>query len=54
MTTAELESWRFLGPSDYNVVAVGNRMAEEMFEQPLTMNRITTTEGKLFKIVGIL
>jgi len=54
MTTSELESGRFLGPSDYNVVVVGNTIAGNTFKQPLTVNRMITIEGKEFKIVGIL
>jgi len=54
MTTSELESGRFLGPSDYNVVVVGSRIANDVFKQPLVMNRMITIEGKEFKIVGIL
>lgn len=54
ITTSELESGRFLGPSDYNTVIVGNRIAENTFKQPLLLNRIITIEGKSFKIVGIL
>jgi putative ABC transport system permease protein len=54
MTTDELDSGRFLGPSDYNVVVVGNNIAENTFKQPLVVNRMITIEGKAFKIVGIL
>lgn len=54
MTTSELESGRFLGPSDYNMVVVGSRIAESTFKQPLALNRIITIEGTSFKIVGIL
>lgn len=54
MTTSELESGRFLGPSDYNVVVVGSRIAEDTFKQPLALNRMITIEDKAFKIVGIL
>jgi len=54
MTTSELESGRVLGPSDYNVVVVGNSIAEDTFKQPLIVNRMITIEGKAFKIVGIL
>lgn len=54
MTTSKLESGRFLGSSDYNVVVVGNGIAEDTFKQPLTVNRMITIEGKAFKIVGIL
>jgi len=54
MTTSELASGRFLGSSDYNVVIVGNSIAENTFKQPLVVNRMITIEGKAFKIVGIL
>lgn len=54
MTTSELESGRFLGPSDCNAVVVGSSIAEDTFKQPLTVNRIITIEDKAFKIVGIL
>jgi putative ABC transport system permease protein len=54
MTTSELESGRFLGPSDYNAVIVGSSIAEDTFKQPLTVNRIITIEDKAFRIVGIL
>jgi putative ABC transport system permease protein len=54
MTTSKLESGRFLGPSDYNVVVVGSSIAEDTFKQPLTVNRMIAIEGKAFKIVGIL
>jgi putative ABC transport system permease protein len=54
ITTSKLASGRFLGPSDYNVVVVGSRIAEDTFKQPLALNRQLTIEGKAFKIVGIL
>ena len=54
MTTSELESGRFLGPSDYNVVVVGSRIAKNTFKQPLTLNRMITIDDKAFKVVGIL
>lgn len=54
ITTSELESGRFLGPSDYNVVVVGSRIAKDTFKQPLTLNRMITIEEKAFKVVGIL
>jgi putative ABC transport system permease protein len=54
ITTSELESGRFLGVSDYNVVIVGNSIAEDTFKQPLTVNRMITLEDKAFKVVGIL
>jgi len=54
ITTSKLASGRFLGPSDYNVVVVGNRIAEDTFKQPLALGRTITIDGKSFKIVGIL
>ena len=54
MTTSELESGRFLGPSDYNMVVVGNRIAEQTYKQELALNRIIVIEDRNFKIVGIL
>jgi len=54
ITTSELESGRFLGPSDYNKVVVGSRLATTTFKQPLVINRNLLIEGKTFKIVGIL
>jgi len=54
ITASELESGRFLGPSDANVVVVGSRIAKSTFKQALALNRIITIEGKAFKIVGIL
>jgi putative ABC transport system permease protein len=54
ITTSELETGRFLTPSDYNSVVVGSSLANDMFKQPLAINRMITIEGKSFKIVGIL
>jgi putative ABC transport system permease protein len=54
ITTLELASGRFLGPSDYNVVVVGSRIAEDTFKQPLALGRTVTIEGKSFKLVGVL
>jgi putative ABC transport system permease protein len=54
MTTSELESGRFLGPSEYSSVVVGSRIAQSTFKQPLALNRLITIEGRSFKIVGIL
>lgn len=54
ITISELETGRFLGPSDTTAIVVGNRIAKNTFKQPLAINRIITIEGKIFKIVGIL
>ncbi len=54
ITTSTLESGRLLGPSDYNAVVVGSRIATGTFKQPLAINQMITIGGKPFKIVGIL
>jgi putative ABC transport system permease protein len=54
ITTSELEQGRYLGPSDYSAVVVGSRIANDVFKQPLALNRLITIEGTSFKIVGIL
>jgi len=54
MTTMEIESGRFLGPSDYNMIVVGSRVAARTFKQPLALNRNIEIEGVPFKIVGIM
>jgi len=54
ITTSELESGRYLIPSDANFVVVGYRIANEMFKEPLMINTQIIIEGKSFKIVGIL
>jgi len=54
ITTDELETGRFLTTSDYTSVVIGRRVAEDIFKQPLAINRIITIEDRTFKIVGIL
>ncbi|MCD4739953.1 ABC transporter permease [archaeon] len=54
MTYAELEGGRYLNPSDSNVVVIGNKIANDVFKQPIVLNRMITVEGKTFKVVGIL
>lgn len=54
ITTSELETGRFLTSSDYSSVVVGSRLANDMFKQPLAVNRMITIEDRSFKIVGIL
>ncbi len=54
ITTSELESGRYLTPSDANVVVIGNRIANGMFKEPLMINTQIIIEGKSFKIAGIL
>jgi putative ABC transport system permease protein len=54
VTTSELESGRFLGQGDDNSVLIGSSVADDMFDQTLTVNTQIKIEGKIFKIVGIL
>jgi len=54
ITTSELESGRYLTPSDENVIVVGNGVANDVFKQPLLINTQINIEGKSFSIVGIL
>ena len=54
METTGLASGRYLNPGDTNVVVLGNRIANQLFKQPLTINKQITIEGKTFKVVGIL
>ena len=52
--TTKLDSGRYLNPGDTNAVVIGNRIANQLFKQPVTVNRQITIEGKTFKVVGIL
>lgn len=54
ITMSELETGRFLTPSDYATVVIGNRVATQTFKQPVGLNQMITIEEKPFKIVGIL
>ncbi len=54
VTTSEIETGRFLNPSDHDAIVIGNRISKNTFKQPLILNRILAIEGKPFKIVGIL
>ena len=54
ITTSDIDQGRFLGASDYAAVVVGSRIANDVFKQPLPLNRVITIEGTTFKIVGIL
>ncbi|MBN2067974.1 MAG: ABC transporter permease [Candidatus Diapherotrites archaeon] len=50
----KLESGRFLGASDATAIVIGNRIANDMFKQPITIGRRVAIEGKSFTVVGIL
>jgi len=52
--TTEIESGRYLNPSDTNAIVIGNGLANKVFKQPLAVNRNVVINGVSFKIVGIL
>ena len=54
ITTASLESGRFLGPGDTNSIVIGHSIAEDMFDNKVRINRQLTVNGKSFRVVGIL
>jgi len=54
MTTSELDSGRYLTPSDGNVVVIGNSVANDMFKKPIVLNTQINIEGNMFNVVGIL
>ena len=54
ITTAELDSGRFIGISESSCVVIGYSVANDIFEQSLSLNKQIQIEGKTFKIVGIL
>jgi putative ABC transport system permease protein len=54
MTTATLDSGRFLTSGDSNAVVIGYSIANGMFKQPLLVNTQISIGGKSFKVVGIL
>jgi putative ABC transport system permease protein len=54
ISTVEVESGRNLAAGDTNVVVIGNRVANQMFKKPLTINSQIIVNGKTFRVVGIL
>jgi putative ABC transport system permease protein len=52
--TYKLESGRLLEATDKNVVVIGYRVAHEMYDQEIGINRIITIEGRSYRVVGIL
>jgi putative ABC transport system permease protein len=52
--TYDLESGRLLEATDNNAVVIGYKIAHEMFDQEVGLNRVLTIEGKSFRVVGIL
>lgn len=49
-----LASGRFLGASDSTAVVIGDKVANKMFKQPITLGRRIVIEDKPFTVVGIL
>jgi putative ABC transport system permease protein len=54
ISTVDVEAGRNLVAGDVNVIVVGNRVANEMFKRPLTLNSQVSINGKIFRVVGIL
>ncbi|MEZ5334994.1 MAG: ABC transporter permease [Methanolobus sp.] len=52
--TYEVESGRLLEATDNNVVVIGYRIAHEMYDQEIGLNRIIAIEGRSYRVVGIL
>lgn len=52
--TYDVESGRLLDATDNNVVVIGYKIAHDMFDQEVGLNRVLTIEGKSFRVVGIL
>ena len=54
MYTYDLESGRLLDPTDKYVAVIGYNIANEMYDDPISLNRIITINGKSVRVVGIL
>ena len=54
ITTSNLESGRFLIPSDKNAVVIGNSIAKEVFKNDIALNRQIKIDEKPYTIVGVL
>lgn len=52
--TYDLESGRLLEATDNNAVFIGYKIAHEMFDDEIGINRMLTIEGKSFRVVGVL
>lgn len=52
--TYDLESGRLLEATDNNAVVIGYKIANEMFDDEVGINRVLTIEGKSFRVVGVL
>jgi putative ABC transport system permease protein len=54
METTGLESGRYLIQGDTYVAVIGDRIANDVFKQAITLNRQITIGGQNFRVVGIL
>ncbi|MCX6802335.1 MAG: ABC transporter permease [Candidatus Diapherotrites archaeon] len=54
MSTLDLASGRLLNSSDARSIVIGDRVANEMFKQPITIGRRVTIGTQSFTVVGIL
>ena len=53
-TSFEVESGRLLEPSDNYVAVIGEKVANDIFDQPIGVNRVITINGKSVRVVGVL
>ena len=53
-TSYTAASGRLLEPADNYVAVIGDRIANEIFDQPVSLNQIITIDGKSVRVVGIL
>ncbi|MBI4173193.1 MAG: ABC transporter permease, partial [Candidatus Aenigmarchaeota archaeon] len=53
METAPLGSGRLLSPGDAGSIVIGDRIANQVFKQPVEINRQVDIGGKMFRVVGI-
>ncbi|MEW5896651.1 MAG: ABC transporter permease [Nanoarchaeota archaeon] len=52
--TTNLESGRYLSSADTNVIVIPQRLAKEVFENEIYVNKPVMINEKLFRVVGIL
>lgn len=54
MMNIDLESGRYFDSGDTYVAVLGNRIANDLFEDTITLNRQIKINGKTFRVIGIL
>jgi putative ABC transport system permease protein len=52
--TYDLESGRLLEPTDKFVAVIGYKVANDMYDSPVGLNRVITVNGKSVRVIGIL